>query len=150
MGAMDGSASADIDAPLAAVWAVVEDVASAPQWQASMDTMDVRERDAQGRAELCETATDVGPRTVRSVVRFEYEPEHRLTWTQVKGDLKHVVGSWELDDLGDGRTRATYSLKGDPGRILGMLARGPMADKVRAVIIDRRPGELKERVEGDM
>ena len=148
MGAMDGSASADIDAPLAAVWAVVEDVASAPQWQGGMDTMDVREHDAQGRAELCETATDVGPRTVRSTVRFEYEPEHRLTWTQVKGDLKNVVGSWELDDLGDGRTRATYSLKGDPGRILGMLTRGPVADKVRAVIVDRRPGELKERVEG--
>ena len=148
MGGMDGSASADIDAPLATVWAVVEDVASAPQWQGGMDTMDVRERDAQGRAELCETATDVGPRTVRSTVPFEYEPQHRLTWTQVKGDLKHVVGSWELEDLGEGRTRATYSLTGDPGRILGMLTRGPVADKVRAVIVDRRPGELRERVEG--
>lgn len=147
MGGMDGSASAEIDAPLADVWAVVEDVASAPQWQGGMDTMDVRERDAEGRAELCETATDVGPRTVRSTVRFEYEPEHRLTWTQVKGDLKHVVGSWSLDDLGGGRTRATYSLHGDPGRILGMLTRGPMGDRVRAAIIDRRPGELKSRVE---
>ncbi len=148
MGGMEGSASADIDAPLAEVWAVVEDVPSAPEWQGGMDSMDVLERDAHGRAELCETATDVGPRTVRSTVRFEYEPEHRLTWTQVKGDLKHVVGSWHLEDLGGGRTRATYSLQGDPGRILGMLARGPVGDKVRSVIIDRRPGELKQRVEG--
>jgi len=148
MGAMEGTASADIDAPLSQVWAVVEDVASAPEWQGGMDSMDVRERDDQGRAHLCETATDIGPRSVRSVVRFTYEPEQRLTWTQVKGDLKHVVGSWELDDLGDGRTRATYSLEGDPGRILGMLVRGPVADKVRAVIVEGRPGELKERVEG--
>jgi carbon monoxide dehydrogenase subunit G len=147
MGAMEGSASEEIDAPISEVWAVVEDVASAPQWQGGMDSMEVRERDDQGRAELCETATDVGPRTVRSVVRFEYEPEHRLTWTQVKGDLKHVVGSWELEDLGGGRTRATYELKGDPGRILGMLARGPVGDKVRAVIIDERPAELKRHVE---
>ena len=147
MGAMEGTASADIDAPLSKVWAVVEDVASAPEWQGGMDSMEVRERDDQGRAHLCETATDLGPRSVRSVVRFTYEPERRLTWTQVKGDLKHVVGSWELDDLGDGRTRATYSLQGDPGRILGMLVRGPVADKVRAVIVESRPGELKERVE---
>ena len=149
MGAMEGTASEEIDAPLAEVWAVVEDVESAPEWQGGMDTMDVQERDAQGRAEVCETATEAGPRTVRSLVRFEYEPEHRLTWTQIKGDLKHVVGSWELEDLGDGRTRATYTLEGDPGRILGMLARGPVGDKVRAVIIERRPGELKRRVEGD-
>lgn len=148
MGAMEGSASEEIDAPLAEVWAVVEDVESAPEWQGGMDSMDVRERDAQGRAEVCETATEAGPRTVRSTVRFEYEPEHRLTWTQIKGDLKHVVGSWELEDLGDGRTRATYALEGDPGRILGMLARGPVGDKVREVIIERRPGELKSRVEG--
>ena len=148
MGGMEGSASADIDAPLGEVWAVVEDVASAPDRQGGMDTMEVRERDEKGRAHLCETATDIGPRTVRSVVRFTYEPQQRLTWTQIKGDLKHVVGSWELDDLGGGRTRATYSLHGDPGRILGMLARGPVADKVRAVIIDSRPDELKQRVEG--
>ena len=148
MGGMEGSASTDIDAPLAEVWAVVEDVPSAPEWQGGMDSMDVLERDTDGRAELCETATDVGPRTVRSTVRFEYEPQVRLTWTQVKGDLKRVVGSWHLEDLGDGRTRATYSLQGDPGRILGMLARGPVGDKVRAVIIDGRPGELKQRIEG--
>jgi len=147
MGGMEGTASAEIEAPLESVWAVVEDVETAPQWQGGMDSMDVRERDAEGRAVVCETATEAGPRTVRSVVRFDYEPEQRLTWTQIEGDLKHVVGSWELEDLGGGRTRATYSLKGDPGRILGMLARGPVGDKVRAVLIERRPGELKERVE---
>lgn len=147
MGGMDGSASAEIDAPVAEVWAVVEDVASAPQWQGGMDSMEVHERDANGRAEMCETATDVGPRVVRSTVRFEYEPLRRVSWTQVEGDLKRVDGAWELDDLGDGRTRATYSLRGDPGRILGMLTRGPVASKVRSVIIDGRPGELKRRVE---
>ena len=81
-------------------------------------------------------------------MRFSYAPPTRLTWTQVKGDLKSVEGSWELEDLGGGRTRATYELDGDPGRMLGMLIRGPVEDGIRALLVNARPGELKTRVEG--
>lgn len=148
MARINGSASEEIDAPIAQVWEVVQDTETAPQWQDGMDKMTVKERDADGRPELVETETDATVRTVKSTVRFAYEPETKLTWTQVKGDLKSVVGSWELEDLGGGRTKATYSLDGDPGRVLGMLIRGPVEGKIRDLLVKARPGELKARVEG--
>ena len=85
---------------------------------------------------------------MKTQVRFSYDPPQRLSWTQVKGDLKSVEGAWILEDLGDGRTRATYDLDSDPGRVLGMVIRGPVEAAVRAMLVNARPGELKARVEG--
>ena len=67
---------------------------------------------------------------------------------QEKGDLKSVEGAWILEDLGDGRTRATYQLDADPGRVLGMLIRGPVEGKLRDILVNARPGELKKAIEG--
>jgi hypothetical protein len=144
---MGGSASAEIDAPVHEVWAVVEDVLTAPDWQGGLVAMSALERDADGRATLVETENDIKVRHVKTRVRFRYEPPTRLSWTQEKGDLKSVEGSWMLEDLGEGRTRATYMLDSDPGRVLGMLIRGPIEAGIRAMLVNARPGELKGRVE---
>jgi uncharacterized protein YndB with AHSA1/START domain len=148
MARMGGSASAEIDAPVDEVWAVVEDVLAAPNWQGGLVAMSALERDADGRPTLVETENDIKVRHVKTQVRFRYEPPTRLSWTQEKGDLKSVEGSWTLEDLGDGRTRATYTIDSDPGRVLGMLIRGPVEGAVRAMLVNARPGELKTRVEG--
>src|SRR3954452_5233935 len=131
MAHMGGSASAEIDAPLEEVWAVVEDVLTAPDWQGGLDSMRALERDDEGRPTLVETENDIKVRRIKTQVRFRYEPPTRLSWTQEKGDLKSVEGAWELEDLGDGRTRATYRLDSDPGRMLGMLIRGPVEAATR-------------------
>src|SRR3954447_1805903 len=148
MAHMGGSASEEIGAPLDEVWAVVEDVLSAPDWQDGLVGMTALETDDEGRATLVEAENDIKVRTVKSQVRFRYDPPARLSWEQVKGDLKSVEGSWTLEDLGDGRTRATYTLDSDPGRMLGMLLRGPVEGVVRGMLVDARPGELRARVEG--
>lgn len=147
MGSLGGSASAEIDAPLEKVWEVVADVESAPDWQGGMKSVTALERDGEGRAALIETEADAKVTTVKSQVRFSYEGPTRLSWTQEKGDLKSLVGSWELEDLGDGRTRATYAIDADTGRMLGMLVRGPVEDKLVDMLVKARPGELKEHVE---
>jgi carbon monoxide dehydrogenase subunit G len=145
---MGGSASEEIDAPIADVWAVVEDVLTAPDWQSGVVGMEALEKDAEGRATLVEVENDAKVRRVKSQVRFRYDPPTRLSWSQQKGDLKSVEGSWELEDLGNGRTRATYTLDADPGRVLGMLIRGPVEGVLRGQLVNGRPGELKARVEG--
>ena len=147
MAHMGGSASAEIDAPVDEVWAVVEDVLTAPDWQGGLVAMSALERDADGRPTLVETENDIKVRHVKTQVRFRYEPPTRLSWTQEKGDLKSVEGSWTLEDLAEGRTRATYMLDSDPGRVLGMLIRGPIEAAIRAMLVNARPGELKGRVE---
>jgi uncharacterized protein YndB with AHSA1/START domain len=148
MARINGSSSAEIDAPLDRVWRVVEDVLTAPDWQGGLVAMSALEHDADGRPTLVETENDIKVRHVRARVRFRYEPPTRLSWTQEKGDLKSVTGSWTLEDLGDGRTRATYAIDADPGRVLGMLIRGPVEAAILAMLVNARPGELQVRIEG--
>jgi carbon monoxide dehydrogenase subunit G len=144
---MGGSASAEIDAPLEEVWAVVEDVLSAPDWQGGLVQITALERDAEKRPTLVESVNDIKVRHVKTEVRFRYDGPTTLSWTQEKGDMKSVEGSWTLEDLGGDRTRATYTLDADPGRMLGMVIRGPVESAVRAMLVNARPGELKKRVE---
>ncbi len=118
MAHMGGTASAEIDAPIEEVWAVVEDVLTAPDWQGGLVSVSALEYDNDGRPTLVESVSDIKVRQVKTQVRFRYEPPTRLSWTQEKGDLKSVEGSWTLEDLGGDRTRATYTLDGDPGREL--------------------------------
>ena len=148
MGTISGSSTAEIDAPIAEVWALVEDVEKAPDWQGGLKALRAVERDDQDRATVCESESDGKVRTIKSIVRFTYDGPTTLTWRQEKGDLKSVEGSWQLEDLGDDRTRARYDLEVDLGRMLGMVIRGPLVDLLRGQLVNARAGELKQAVEG--
>ena len=147
MGNLTGSSTAEIDAPIERVWELVEDVETAPAWQGGLKSLRAIERDGDGRAVLCESESDAKVRTIKSVVRFSYNGPGELRWTQEKGEMKSVEGSWTLEDLGGDRTRATYALDVDLGRMLGMVIRGPMVDVLRGMLVNARAGELKQHAE---
>ncbi|MGI8729497.1 MAG: type II toxin-antitoxin system RatA family toxin [Solirubrobacteraceae bacterium] len=147
MAQMSGSASIEIDAPIEEVWAIVQDVESAPGWQKGIDSMRALDRDGEDRATRCETVTDAKVKVFKARVSFDYERPVRLSWTQEQGDLKSMDGSWQLEDLGGGRTRAAYSLQADPGALIGRFLKGALEEKMRAVLIEGRPSELKARAE---
>ena len=147
MGTITGSSAAEIEAPIERVWRVVEDVLTAPEWQSRLKAMQEVERDAEGHVTLVESSSDAKVRTIKSTVRFAYDGPTRLDWRQEKGELKSVDGSWELEDLGEGRTRATYRLEAELGRVLGLVIRGPLVDVLRGQLVGARAGELKKRVE---
>jgi hypothetical protein len=146
MGTIRGVASAEIDAPIDAVYAVCADQASAPEWQDGLQSLHILERDDQGRALVGETVNDAKVRSVRSRVRFSYDEPRLVAWRQEEGDPKSVDGAWELEDLGGGRTRATYRLEVDPGRVLGLLIRGPVEARLLKLLVEGRPEELSRRV----
>jgi uncharacterized protein YndB with AHSA1/START domain len=148
MGHLAGSASVAIDAPLEEVWAVLQDVLAAPEWQGGLEEVMALERDADDRPTLVDTESDIKVRRVRSRDRIRYEAPTRLSWTQEEGDLKSVEAVWELEDLGNRRTRVSYRLDADPGGVLGLIIRGPVEAATRAIFVNGRPGELKRRVEG--
>jgi ribosome-associated toxin RatA of RatAB toxin-antitoxin module len=148
MAKLNGSSTAEIAASLERVWELVEDVEKAPDWQGGVESMEALERDDAGRAVLCEVHNDAKVRTVKSIVRFDYHGPTLLSWRQESGDLKSVEGSWQLEDLGDGRTRATYSIETELGRVLGMVIRGPLVDLLREMLAGARAGELKRFAEG--
>ena len=145
MGVLGGEASVEIEADIEELWAIVEDVETAPDWQDGLEEMNVLERDAEGRCVLAESVNDAKVKTVKSIVRFSYDKPNVVAWEQKKGDLKSVTGSWELEDLEDGFVRVTYRMEGDPGRVLGMAIRGPIEARLREILVMGRPQELAVR-----
>ena len=148
MGLIEGERSVEIDAPMERCYEIASDINHAPEWQGSLKDVEVLERDADGRAELVETASDAKVKTVKARLRFSYSPPERIEWNQEKGDTKSLKGWWDFEDLGGGRTRATYALEADPGRMLGLLLRGPAETKVRDFLLGNAAEGLKERAEG--
>jgi uncharacterized membrane protein len=147
MGVIKGDRSVEIEAPIERCYEIASDIGHAPAWQGSLKDVEVLERDGEKRAALVETESDAKVKTVRSVLRFSYEPPTAIRWVQEKGDSKSLHGSWTFEDLGGGRTRATYALEADPGRILGMLLRGPAEAKVRDFLVGDAADGLKRKAE---
>lgn len=146
--AIEGSASIEIEAPIDEVFAVAADVEGSPRWQPEIKLAECLESDGDGNQVLVRTETDAKVRRLGSTLRFDYEHPTRISWVQEDGDLKSVEGAWELEDLGDGRTLATYSMTVDLGRMLGMVIRGPLVGVLRGQLVESMPGKLKGFVEG--
>lgn len=148
MANISGSASSEIDAPLDAVWAVVADVAQWADWQGTLGDVTPTGSDAAGRVATCEVQIDAKLTQIAMALECSYAPTASMTFERTSGNLSALQGSWKLADLGDGRTRATYALDVDPGGMLGFLLNADRTEKLRALLVDARPAELKARVEG--
>jgi len=142
-----GDRSVEIDAPIDRCFAIAADIEAAPKWQGSLKDVEVLSEDADGRAEVVNTRSDAKVRTVTTKLRFSYTEPTRIEWVQEKGDVKSLRGWWDLEDLGEGRTRATYALEVDPGRMLGMLLRGPVEGTVRDFLLGGAADGLKREAE---
>jgi hypothetical protein len=148
MAQIKGDRSVEIDAPIERVYEIAADIENAPEWQGSLKDVEVLEHDGERRPSLVETVSDAKVKDVRSVLRFTYNPPGEIRWVQEKGEVKSLVGWWALEDLGDGRTRATYALEADPGRMLGLLLRGPAEAMVRDFLLGNAADGLKSKAEG--
>ena len=148
MGNITGERSVEIDAPIQRVFDIAADIENAPDWQGSLKDVDVLERDAEGRPTLVDTVNDAKVKTVKNKLSFTYNSPTEIGWRQEKGDVKSLVGWWRLEDLGGDRTRATYALEVDPGRMLGMLIRGPVEGQVRDFLLGNAADGLKRTAEG--
>ena len=147
MGSISGSASAEIEAAVEAVYAVAADGEGATRWQQEIQVAECLSRDANGNQLTVRMETETPIKRLISVLDYSYESPTRISWTQTDGDLKSVTGSWDLEELAPDRTLATYKLEVDPGRILGMAIRGPVVGVLRAKMVDSMPDKLKAFIE---
>lgn len=147
MGTIRGSATTEIEAPIEDVYAVAADAEGAPRWQPEIEVAECLERGGDGSQARVRIETETPLKRLASTLRYSYDPPTRISWEQEDGDLKSVIGSWQLEDLGGNRTRATYELAVDPGRILGMAMRGPVVGVLRGKLVESMPGKLKAFVE---
>lgn len=131
MGILKAERTVEIDAPRSRCYEIIADLENTPSWQESMKALKVLDTDSEGRPGLVEIKSDAKVKDITSRLAFSYQPETGMTWEQKKGDLKWMTGKWILEDLGDDRTRATYALEADTGRMLGLLIKGPVEDKLK-------------------
>src|SRR6476660_5329252 len=104
MGTISGSAATEIDAPIEDVHAIAADGEGAPRWPPEIQVAECLERDADGGQLRVRMETETPVKRLSSTLRYAYQAPTRISWAQEEGDLKSVRGSWELEDLGGGRT----------------------------------------------
>jgi uncharacterized membrane protein len=142
-----GDRTVEIDAPIQRCFDIAADIEHSPKWQGSLKDVEVLSKDADGRAEVVETESDAKVKTVKARLRFSYSEPTRIEWVQEKGEVKSLRGWWDLEDLGGDRTRATYALEVDPGRMLGLLVRGPTEGVVKNFLLGGAADGLKREAE---
>lgn len=150
MADLQGTRSIEIAAPRERCFAIAADLDRVPEWHGAMTGVEVIERDADGRAIVVESEIDATVARVRMRLGFHYDEPTSLRWTRESGDLRSLEGSWRFEEHAEGLTLATYTLAIGLGRRLAILAgtlRGPIRDRVEALLADRPTQGLKARAE---
>jgi ribosome-associated toxin RatA of RatAB toxin-antitoxin module len=141
-----------VDAPAAAVMAVIADFASYPVWAKGVTTADVVSSyeagagsgDPQGRAREVFFALDVSPIKDEYTLAYEWDGDAQVTWTLVEGKmLRALDGAYVLREVVGGSTEVTYRLALDVSiPMIGLIKR-----KGEKILIDTALKGLKQRVE---
>jgi ribosome-associated toxin RatA of RatAB toxin-antitoxin module len=142
---LEGRHTAQLPVALDVAYAAVADVEGYPRWQSLVDFVEVLERDGDGRPVLASTALDAGIATLRLVLRYAYDPPHEVRFELERGDVRHLRGAWSLREDGEA-TSVSYHVEVDPGRRLGLLVRGGVADRLRAKVVDGAVDDLRRHL----
>jgi uncharacterized membrane protein len=132
-----------IDAPAAAVMAVIADFPAYPSWVAAAKQVEVLEPGPDGRARQVHFVLDAGAVKDDYVLDYTWDGDRRVDWTLVRGQMqKKQDGSYVLAESA-GSTTVTYTIAIDLTiPMLGLIKR-----KAEKVILDTALKELKKRVE---
>ena len=148
MGTLEASWTVEIEAPRERCYEVAADVETSPEWQGTLQEVEVLERDARGagagRRDALRRDGQEGPLLASLLLR----PARRAELGA--GEGRDQVAHRLVGLRGAGRTqrtRATYGLRTDPGRVLGLLLRGPVEGKVKELLTKSAAEGLKQRVE---
>ena len=106
----------EIDAPPEVVFGIITDYEKYPQFLSDVKKVKVLER-GDGYAIMEQTLSVV--KEVTMTLRLTETPHTAVSWVTQSGSrmLKKNDGRWKLEDLGNGRTRATYGLDVEVGGI---------------------------------
>jgi ribosome-associated toxin RatA of RatAB toxin-antitoxin module len=135
--------SITVDAPAAAVMAVIADFPAYPEWVGAAKTVEVLETGEDGRARQVHFVIDAGAIRDDYVLDYTWDGDRAVSWNLVRGQMmKRQEGSYTLAEQ-DGATAVTYAITIDLSvPMLGMIKR-----KAEKVILDTALKELKKRVE---
>ncbi len=137
----------EIAAPVAVCFQWVCDTPRTPEWHQAIAAVEVLERNDEGRTSLVRVRIDAMVTQVELNLRLSYEEPRVLHMRRESGDLRHLTATWEFEELGDMRTHASFQTEFDPGRVLSLLAKGPIVGRLEALLAKQPPGGLKQAIE---
>ena len=131
-----------INAPPNVVYDVIVDYEKYPEFLAEID--DVRVLKRNGNVVDVEYTANVIKRVSYSL-RLTGTPHTSVRWNLIKASfMKSNDGGWTLEDLGDGRTKATYGLEVRVSR----LVPGKVVDMLTVNTLPKTLEAFKARAEG--
>jgi uncharacterized membrane protein len=139
----ESTQSITIEAPAAAVMAVIADFAEYPTWAASVKKAEVLETFPDGRAKRVAFAIDAAMARDDYELTYEWSGDERVDWTLTSSTMQRSQrGAYVLDER-DGSTLVTYTLLVE----LKMPMLGLLKRKLEKMVMDTALKELKKRVE---
>ena len=132
------AATIRIDAPPALVWSTMLDCKKAARIVAGLERCTVVRSDPAGTWDVREHIVNWSAflPNVRSEFRSEYVTHSRISFRRTAGDLKTLIGSWQLIPLDGGKaTKLVYAVEVDPGvPVPGAWVRNAAERDARAVL----------------
>ncbi|HEY5142659.1 MAG TPA: SRPBCC family protein [Solirubrobacteraceae bacterium] len=145
---IEGEKSETITAPAERIWAIISNVEAYPQWHPFFASVDVTGRDGDGRATRARCMHKTPAGDLHTEIAFTYDPQSEVEAARAGGDLKDMQGIFRLTSDG-GATVVTHRLVVDPGFKLGLLLRGPVADRVRESVLNGALRGIAAQAAGD-
>ena len=139
----------DIAAPPAVVWRLMMDCAAMRRIMPSNRGCKVVEKDPMGGWDVREHLMKTPIQMVRAVFRSDLEPQRRMTFKRIDGDMRVLEGEWKLEPLDSGkRTRVTHEMRMQPGFAApGVLVRSFVRGEISAGLANlRRESEAAARL----
>lgn len=122
---------------------VIADLGTYPQW-AGVKSTRVLEQFPDGRPREVEMTIDNGPIRDTYTIEYRWHGDREVNWElQESTVLRDLVGTYLVEDLGDGTSRVTYRLLVD----LTIPIIGTIKRKAEKAIVDAALKGLKKRVE---
>src|SRR5919108_3395771 len=136
--------SVEIEAPIETCFAAIIDYETFPSWQSAVVDTEVLDWDKQGRGKRVRLFVDAKVRKVDYTLDYRYEQPERIEWDFVEGNgINDADGHYLFEDLGDGRTRASYKL----GLEVGIPLPGPVARRAHKSTLKASVEDLKREAE---
>ena len=136
--------SVEIEAPIEVAFDAIVDYESFGGWQNAVDRVEVIDRTPEGVGRTVRLFVDAKIRKIDYVLRYSYARPTRIEWDFVEGNgMRYMDGTYTFEELGPGRTRATYNLGADPEiPVPGMVLR-----RTHKQLVKRSVEDLKREAE---
>lgn len=133
-----------VDADIQAVFDVIIDLETYPDWAEGVLETEILSRDGADLPAQARFRVDARVSEVTYTLEYAYDG-HDISWTLVEGEmLNQLDGAYTLTEKGPDRTEVRYSLEAD----VDMPIPGFLKKRAAKTILEQGLSGLKDRAEG--